>query len=179
MDCWGSHWGFFYIFRCVFTPVCLLSFQVTGIVGRADVLACLLFLLAFLSYNRYVITSWGSLVWGGDQRQLSVFDGWWQRYFPLLCCMEVSWPLLAAMVMLMRTKIHKTRSQHWQSLFHWHYSWPYTRGGLVKILKKCLQWKANCLYVEWRTDRHMPAFQMHAVTVGLWSTWSERVKECV
>ena len=25
-----------------------------GIVGRADVLACLLFLLAFLSYNRYV-----------------------------------------------------------------------------------------------------------------------------
>lgn len=27
-----------------------------GIVGRADVLACLLFLLAFLSYDRYV---WG------------------------------------------------------------------------------------------------------------------------
>ncbi|XP_048357181.1 protein O-mannosyl-transferase TMTC1 isoform X3 [Sphaerodactylus townsendi] len=30
---------------------------VTGIVGRADVLACLLFLLAFLSYNRYLTAS--------------------------------------------------------------------------------------------------------------------------
>lgn len=156
--------------------MCLLSFQVTGIVGRADVLACLLFLLAFLSYNRYVITSWGSLVWGGDQRQLSVLDGCWQRCFPQLCCMEVSWPLFAATVMLMRTKRHKTTSQPWQPLFHWHYSWPCTWGGLVKIIQKCLQWKANYM---WGADRHMPAFQMHAVTVGLWNTWSERVKECV
>lgn len=36
----------------------MFVFKVTGVVGRADVLACMLFLLAFLSYIRYGPPKW-------------------------------------------------------------------------------------------------------------------------
>ena len=81
-----------------------LCFQVSGVVGRADVLCCLFFLASFLTYIRYiyvglpaVLVVFGSIDgWALEQRKLPRIYNHLQYYIPVGFVADPDWRIFCA-----------------------------------------------------------------------------------